>query len=335
MSCSKSGGTSEVRRAVFNAAAERVSIILACEEPAAFRFVQCLADLFNSRNERCYVVAGSDALCQRIDAATGIQAVALHRAFEESPLKPSGTSLPRAIVVVSSTIDFVAMAKLLPQLLPTDQLFFVGQQLRHDANRALLLPALLAIDEIFRHQLPPSSNDNLAVDEASRGVPISSADKSVYNPRESERLGLFWLCVTDDAFERAVIGVSHQLRRHGSVAIVTGDSEERQHYARLTDEALAEIRTTIGHGMLSVITADALEPNDSDSSVVILRRPETRGAAWLHTASGTAARRAVVVSTVQSDYPVPKLQENKSILDGFVTRWRKVTADQDQQCQNK
>ena len=329
-SCTNTDSMCKIGRIAFEAADEQVAIILAFEEAAALKFVQCLIDLFSSQDRRCYILAGSDALCQRIHAATGLRATALGRGVGDDLVKSGGIQLRRSIVIVSSTIDFVAMAQLLPQLRPTDRLFFVGQPLWHEGDRAMLLPALLTIDQIFRRELPPSSGDYFAVDGASRDVPVPSATWRVYDPSKSEHRGVFWICVADDAFERAVVGVSHQLRRHGSVAIVTRDGQERQCYRGLIDKTLAETAVTIGHGTVSVVTADAIEPGDSASSVVVLRHPEARCAAWLNAALGTAATRAVVVSTVGLDCELSTMEDDKSAVSGFVTRWRHVTAEQEQ-----
>lgn len=332
-SCTNIVDACEVGRVASDAAAARVSIIIAREETAAFKFVQCVTDLFSARDGRCYIVAGSDALCQRIHAATGLQPMALHRAMKNGLVEPDGVPSRRAIAIVSSTIDFLSMSQLLLHLRTTDQLFFVGHPLLHGGDRALLFPALLAIDHIFRRELPSNSFDHSAIDFASRGMPDSSSSRSVYNPRESERRGVFWICVADHAFERAIVGISHQLRRHGSVTIVARDGDERQFYARLIDKALAEASAPIGYGTVSVATADGLESGDSDSSVVVVRHPEACGAAWFHAALGTAANRAVVVSTVELDYQFPIIQDEKPFSNGFVTRWRQVVADQEQQGQ--
>lgn len=332
--CKNTVDTYQIGALVSEAATTRLSVILVREELAAFKFVKYLTEICKSRDEQCHVLAGSDALCQRIHAATGIQPVALRRAMEDG-LVGSGTVLRRAIAIVSSTIDFATMAQLLPQLRPTDRLFFVGQPLRYVGDSARLLPALLAIDQIFRRVLPPSAADFPAVDLASQGVPTPRVTKMVYNPRQSNDHGLFWICVANEAFERAVVGVSHQLRQHGSVIIMGRGGDECGHYSRLIKEAVVGTGTTAGLGMISVVTVDGLEPGDSDSSVIILRQPEALGAVWFQAALAVAASRAVVVSTVGIEYQAPATQDDNSALSGFVTRWREIAADQEQQGQNE
>lgn len=320
----------EVGQVASEAAAAKVSIILAHEEPVAFKLVKCVADLFSSWNERCYVLAGSDALCQRIDAATGLQSMTLRRAVEDGLSEPSEVPSPRAIAIVSSTIDFVDMARLLPQLHPADRLLFIGQPLRHAGDRTLLLPALLSVDQIFRRELPPNTINDPAAEAASRCVPLSSVTKAVYIPSESDRRGTFWICVADNQFERALVGVSHQLRRHGSVAIVARDGNERRHYAKLIKEALVDAGAP-GQGTVSVVTADSVEPGDSDSTVVVLRQPATHSAAWVQAAVSTAASRAVIVATVEIDFKFSTMQDDDSAPRDFATRWRRASAEQGQQ----
>lgn len=310
------------------ASAANISIIITSEETTAFKFVQCIADLVSSRREQFYIVAGSDALCHRIHAATGLQPIALHRAIRDGLAGSDGIDSRRSIAIVTSTIDFLSMSKLLLHLCKTDQLFFVGKPLLHGGDRVLLLPALLEIDQIFQRKLPSNSIDHFAIDFARRDVLASSVYRRSYNPRESELHGVFWIYVTDHAFERAIVGISYQLRRHGQVTIVTRDADEQQFYTRLINSALAETGTPICHGTVLVATADGLEPGDSDSSVIIFRQPEACSAAWFHTALGSADR-AVVVSTVESNYQFPTIQ-NETSFSGFVTRWHQVDADKEQ-----
>lgn len=316
------------------AAAAKVCIILAHEESVAFKIVKYVANLFSFRNERCYVLAGSDALCRRIDAATGLQPMTLRRAVANGLSEPGKAPSPRAIAIVSSTIDFMDMARLLPQLHPADQLLFIGQPLAHVGDRTLLLPALLSVDQIFRRELPPHTIYDPAADAASQCVPLSSVTRSVYIPSQSDRRGTFWICVADDAFERAVVGVSHQLRRHGSVAIVTRDGNEQRHHARLINEAMVDTGAP-GHDTVSVVTVDSVEPGDSDSTVVVLRHPATLNAAWFQAALSTAASRAVIVATVEIDFKFSTVQDDDSAPRDFATRWRRASAEQQRQGQHE
>jgi hypothetical protein len=222
------------------------------------------------------------------------------------------------------------MAQLLPQLHPADRLLFIGQPLRHAGDRTLLLPALLSVDQISRRELPPNTINDAADAAASRCAPLSIVTRSAYIPRESDRRGAFWICVADDAFERAVVGVSHQLRWHGSVAIVARDDNEQRHYARFINEAMIDIGAP-GHGTVSVVTADSVEPGDSDSTVVVLRQPATRSAAWFQAALSTAASRAVIVATVEIDFKFSTMQDNDSAARDFATRWHRASAKQAQQ----
>ena len=321
-------GLSEISQVALDAAVVPVSIILAYEELAAFTFVKYVADVFTSRDERCYVLAGSDALCRRLDVATGLQPMTLRRAMADGLDQAGEDPSPRAIAIVSSTIDFVDMAQLLPHLHLNDRLLFIGQPLQGAGNRTLLLPALLAVDQIFRRELPSNTSNYLAADTASR-LSSSSITRSVYIPRESDRKGVFWVCVADSAFERAVVGVSHQLRRHGFVVIVVRDGNERQHYARLIKSAMTNIGES-GHGTISVVTADCLQPGDSDSTVVILRQPRGRSAAWLEAAIRTAENRAVIIATVEIDCELSTSQEEEPAPRDFAIRWRRASAEQEQ-----
>lgn len=323
----RTDGTCEINRMAADAAAVRVSLIIAYEETAAFKFVQCVDALFCSRDERCYIVAGSDVLSQRIHAATGLQPTALHRAVKDGLVELDGVPSRRAIAIVSSTIDFLSMSQLLRHLRTTDQVFFIGQPLTHGSGRALLFPALLAIDHIFRRELPSNSINHSTICSSGQGISVTSASRRNYNPRESERCGVFWICVADHAFERAIVGISHQLCRHGSVAIVAHDGNERQYYAQLTDKALLETSARTRHGAVLIVTADGLESGDSDSSVIVLRQQEARDATWFRSALGTATSRAVVISTVELDYHFPIPQDDNTFSNGFVTRWRQVVAD--------
>jgi len=326
--------TREVAQVASEAAATKVSIILAHEELVAFSLVKCVADLFGACNERCYVLAGSDALCQRIDAATGLQSMTLRRAVAEGLCEPNKVPPPRAIAIVSSTIDFVDMARLLLQLHPADRLMFIGRPLPHAGERTLLLPALLSVDQIFRRELPLNTIIDPVAKAASRCVSISGITKRVYIPSESDHRGAFWICVADNRFERAVVGVSHQLRRHGSVAIVTRDDNEQRHYAQLINEAMVDTGAP-GLGTVSVVTVDSVEPGDSDSTVVVLREPAAHSASWFQAAVRTAASRAVTVTTVQIDFTFSTMQDDYSAQRDFATRWLRASAEHKEQGQHK
>jgi len=327
-------GTGKVGLMASEAAAEQISIILAHEEILVFQFVKCIAALFCSRDEGCYIVAGSYALCQRIDAATGLQPITLQRAAAAGLGKQGEVLSPRAIVIVSSTIDFVAMARLLPQLRPTDRLLFVGRPLRGAGDRMLLLPALLSVDQVFRRELSSNTIDDPAAAATHRCVPSQSVATSAFLPRESDRQGVFWICVADDEFERAVVGVSHQLRRHGSVAIVARDGNEQRHYAQLIHKAIVDTGAS-GLGTVSVVTADSLEPGDSDSTVVVLRQPTVRSATWLQMAVETAGSRAVIVATVELGCNLSISQDEDFAPRDFATYWFLASTEQHPQGQHE
>lgn len=320
------GDASTVPEAASGAAAAKISIILANEESLAFKFVKCVADLFDSRNEPCYVMAGSDALRQRINVATGLQTKTLHRAITDGLGKPREVSSPRAIAIVSSTIDFVDMARLLPLLDPADRLLFIGKPLLYSGDRTLLLPALMSVDQIFCRKLSSNANTELATDAASSCAPSMSATKIAYSPRESDRSGVFWIYVATDAFERAVAGVSQQLRKHGSVAIIVRDCNEQRHYAKLITEAMIEANAP-GYGTVSVATADGMEPCDSDSTVVLLRQPMSYSTPWFEASVSIAASRTIIITTVESDFKFSTMQDDDSALRGFVTRWRRLSTE--------
>jgi hypothetical protein len=328
--CTDSDDAGEVALAVSETAATGVSIIVTREETAAFAFVKYLTKTWDSRGMVCNVLGGSDALCQRIQAATGIRAVAIQRALEDGLAETETTGIHRAIAIVSSTIDFVTMAKLLPQLHSTDRLFFIGKPSPHGGERSRLLPALLSVSEIFQHILSPVGIDCPVVNFPRRRVLDSSTLRTPYAPSQSEREGLSWVCVADDAFERAIVGISHQLRRHGSVIIIACNGDERQHYAKIVREALGEIDTTVGLGMVSVVTVDDVEPGDSDSGVIALRQPEGISDAWLQAALDTVASRAVVVSTAGIEYQLSATDDN-SDSSRFLKRWLAATSHQAQQ----
>ena len=326
--------TREVAQVASEAAATKVSIILWHEETVALSLVKCVADLSGACNERCYVLAGSDALCQRIDAATGLQSITLQQAGEEGLCEPDKVPPPRVIVIVSSIIDFVDMARLLLQLHPADRLIFIGQPLPHADERTLLLPALLSVDQIFRRELQLNTIIDPVPKPASRCVSISSITKRVYIPSKSDHHGDFWICVADNRFERAVVGVTHQLRRHGSVAIVARDHKEQRHYAQLINEAMVGTGTP-GLGTVSVVTVDSIEPGDSDSTVVLLREPAAHSASWFQAAIRTAASRAVTVTTVQIDFTFSTMQHDYSAQRGFAMRWLRAGAEHKEQGQYK
>ncbi len=320
-----------VSRPVLNAVSMKVSITLIHDEDMAFSFVKSVVDYLGSRSTPCYVLTVSDSLCQRIQAATGIHPMTLLRAADELGDSSKGL-LPRAIVVMSSTIDFVDMARLLPKLHPSDQLFFVGQPLRAAGNRTLLLPTLLMVKQIFRHNLSPNMNDDVATNTVGQNIFAFNTPWSLYLPRESGRQGVFWMSVADNAFERAVAGISHQLRRHGSVAVVVRDDSERRQYTRLIAETIFSDCATRS-GAVQVETADRFEPGDSDSSLVVLRQPGDYSSAWLTAAIGTAANRVVIVSTVEIDHHLSTMQEMKPVWNSFETRWDHVWTEQVQQGQ--
>jgi len=140
---------------------------------------------------------------------------------------------------------------------------------------------------------------------------------------------VFCLCVANDAFDRAIVGLGHQLLRHGSVAIVAADSDERTHYTRLIGEAMAETCATTSCRTASVVAADVLEPNDTDSAVVVLRHPTTHSGTWLQVALGTAGSRAVVVTTMESAYQLLTMQNENSFPNGFVMWSRRLISDQE------
>lgn len=311
-----------VSRPVLDAVSVQVSITLTYNEDMAFSFVKSVADYVDSRSTPCHVLAGSESLCQRIRAATALHPMTLLRAPDELSDFSKGLR-PRAIVVMSSTIDFVDMARLLPKLHPKDQLFFVGQPLRGAGDRTLLLPALLMTKQIFRHDLSLNMNDDVSPNTVHQSILASNAPWSRYLSRESGRQGVFWMSVADVEFERAVAGISHQLCRHGSVAVVVRDDNERRQYTRLITAAIVSDYST-GKGPVQVETADRFEPADSDSSLVVLRQPGDYSSAWLRAAIGTAASRVVIVSTVEIDHQLSTMQEMKPVWDGFANRWDQV-----------
>ena len=59
----------QIAQAASEAALARVSVIIASEEPSAFKFVQCVSDLFSSRGKQCYILAGSNAVNVKVVVA--------------------------------------------------------------------------------------------------------------------------------------------------------------------------------------------------------------------------------------------------------------------------
>lgn len=316
----------DVSQAAYDAAEEHISVEIFDDDCTAFKFLECVAALFNSKRERYHIVAGSDALCRRIRAATGLKALAVHRVLEGGFAELGSVPAQRAIVIVSSSINFLSMSKLLVHLRATDRLLFVGRQRLHVSDHSLLLPALLAVDEIFRRHFPT----HIIEGSDSPGTPALTANRNSYNPKDPDRHGTFWMSVSDHAFDRAIVGISHQLCQHGSVTIIVGDNNEKQYYWQLVEEAFAETTSPKGYRLPLISTADGLEFGESESTVVVVRDPKLRTAAWLHTALCTATARAVVVSTVELAYQFPTREVDETLSKGFLSRWHLVVTDQEQ-----
>ena len=322
----KSSGTGQM---AFQVPSARVSIVVAREATSGLGFIRDMAIVLSAEGDICHVIAGTPALRNRLEAATGIQAVALRDALSSELSEPASTAqaeVLRSIIIVSSTIDFRAMAQLVEHLRASDRLIFIGQPLSHAGNRALLLPSLLSINRIPRTDLVDTVKDHCSLAGAKPGIMrLSNWSRNVYSARQSERRGVFCLSVAEAIFDRVIVGLSHQLKRHGNVAVVAQDLAEWEKYSRLILDAEIDSDLVGGARSASVVVADEIEPGDSDSSVIILRDPKTSTPAWLQTAINTARCRAVIVFATEASQNLSRVQNDVSIVDEFATRWHGTT----------
>lgn len=270
----------------------RISVIHATGF-SAIEFIERVTKMHLSRNNTCYVIAGTDFLRERIKSANVISIFSACEVIENGLPNRNSNKMQRAILIASSTICYFSIAKILMHLDANDNLIFVGEILKCSGEKPLLFPDLFKDNRISRYTLPDRPTHFLDTTIREPSSQIFHA----YDSKNSKRSGTFWLYVPEGSFDRAIVGVSHQLRKHGTVAVIAPNNLERRYYSKLVEQAMIEITHYSPVDGVIVSTADGLEPGDSESIVIILPMATNCNVAWLYTALKVGHRRAIIVST--------------------------------------
>jgi len=270
-----------------------ISAVTVDSMPSAFAFISTLLNTFPTSFSKLFVAAGNAALSSRITEKCGIDCGHFNRPSDFSSLNEVQNKLPRAILIVGTTIDVIAFARLLPHLRETDHLIFIGQNLPYASPRELLLPALLALLDFPHYVLPPTSTVcESPLDAMSRKL----AGKREYNSRYSDSHGVFWLSVSPDQRDTAIAGISHQLLRHGSLIVATS-----AHAVSRLDSLLTKALSPSERRCITVSAVDALEPESGDSCLVALDDEAPHDPTWCHATLAAARIRTVFFSSRSGD----------------------------------
>jgi hypothetical protein len=308
-------------RLVRHVLALHLAVLIAEVDTTAATIVRCFKRHFLAANEPYKIIAGTVELANRLRDDGVPEAVSLAQASDVVPLVAAHE--PRTIIVVSSTIDCVAMARLLPRLHEDDRLVFVGKPLEFAGAGLPLLPLLLSANSVFRH----ACSEKICHENRIANRPVLDAlrterlDGVPYDPRNADRPGVFSIILNKSDLSRAAVGLCHQLRKHGTAALVIPPEWDKQQSLHLFND-LRELELAIGPNSVMLAGADKIEPGDFDSSIVILPGPLADNTQWLRTAAATARIRTVFVSARESNVSdCSQAQVNKSLPEDIFRYW--------------
>ncbi|MFM0089275.1 helix-hairpin-helix domain-containing protein [Paraburkholderia sediminicola] len=268
---------------------EPLSIVVARSEHSCLQFVQTLRQRLSADGETCHVLDGGK-LATEIRSEFGADTETITAAADAGP--SSFTNRSRTFLILSSTIDFINMAKVLPLFGESDRLVLIGKPLKFSGERMLLLPALLAIDNVCRATL--NSEEPSLISAVREVLQPTNLETSSYDPRNPMRTGVFTVVVNDISFDQAVVGLHYQLARHSDTAVVVCDPYERRKIKELLS-ASQHVDKLGSSSVGRVVGADEIEPADSDTSIIALRDPAKHDIDWIDTAIESAKSRAILV----------------------------------------